>query len=169
MNSTGKDKRQAERYDMEAKIFFQVTYDIRTKVRFQIIDDYEEKIPFRKYFAFSRNVCAGGICFTSEKKLEKGDHLYLEVYLPQSENPVKMEGEVRWSETTTSDQKKSSQFDSGVKLKAVEGKSVIQSIYYDDSNKIIWSAVLESMFGTFRIMKQRRREAKKKNQSQEHN
>ena len=154
------DKRQYERYDTEIDIYFQVNYDVQTKVKYQKIDKTKGLLAAKKYSAISKNISAEGLCFRSERKLEIGDILYLEVYLPTEKDPIPMEGEVRWSQPIA-DSPGAQEFDTGVKILMVKGKSVTASIHFDKYHKIVWSVVLESVLGSFRILNQR----KDKNQS----
>ena len=152
-----KDKRRYERYDTEVKIYFYVTYDVRTKVRFKIVAR-NGKTSSPQYSALSRNVSAEGLCFSSDKKLAPGDYLHLEVLLPGGKKSVPMEGEVRWCLRSPSSKK----YDTGVKLGYVSGESVEKSIYHDQAYQVIWSIVLESVLGNFRILEQKRRGIKAK-------
>ena len=145
-----KERRKYARYDTEAKIYFRVNYDLKTKVKFQVLRDGKKKHLSRKYLALSRDVSAEGLGFSANKRLTKGDFLYLEVYLPKKKKPVHMRGEVRWARPAFRPRKYSYKFDTGVKLMAVSGEPVAKSIYFDKKNKVIWSGVLDSVFGNFR-------------------
>jgi hypothetical protein len=160
-NYKKRERRKYERYGTEAKVYFRVVYEIETKVEFRIVDGRLGEGVSQKYPAISKNVSVEGLCFTSQKQLEKGDMLYLEVYLPHLKKPICMEGRVRWSQPLPG-QKEKGVFDTGVKLIKVEGKSVMASIYYDEPNRVIWSVVLDSIFGNFRKLTQ-------KNTSKDHN
>ncbi len=151
-NYKKRERRKYERYETEAKVYFRVIYEIKTKVEFRIITEKQEgRTLSEKYSAISKNVSAEGLCFTSHKQLEKGDALYLEIYLPKRKEPIHMQGQVRWSQCYTSQKEnREDKFDTGVKLTAVEGKSVMVSIHYDEVNHLVWSIVLESIFGNFR-------------------
>ena len=151
------ERRQYERFETEARVYFYVAHDLKTKVQFQVIDLQKTKKESPKYQGISKNISAGGIGFVSEKKLGEGEVLYIEVYLPQKDDPIPMVGEVRWSKVSSLSRKTESLFETGVKLTRVAGKSVEESIYYDEPNKIVWSSVLESIFGTFRILQQQKR------------
>ena len=151
-----KERRRYDRYDTEVKIYFQVNYDIQTKVKYQIIDKAKEETGSQKYSALSKNVSAQGICFTSDRRLTKGDLLHLEIYLPKGKEPIHMEGEVRWSVPATEKTHQSEKFDTGVQLITVNGQSVDQTIYFDKSHQIIWSIVLESTLGNFRLLTRNR-------------
>ncbi|MDD5005078.1 MAG: PilZ domain-containing protein [Candidatus Omnitrophica bacterium] len=156
-NYKKKERRKYERYDTEAKIYFRVVYDIKTKIEFQVIDKSGKGELFsEKYPAISRNVGVEGISFISDQQLNKGDFLYLEVYLPDDKKPIHMEGQVRWSQQASLKAKKKNKFDTGVKLITVEGQSVLGSVYYDEANKVVWSVVLDSVFGNFRKLTQKK-------------
>ena len=142
------EKRKYERFDTEVKIHFYVPYDLKTKVNFEI-KQTPPAASKKKYEGVSRNISAGGICFSSSKKLEKGDGLILEVYLPQTQKPILMEGKVCWSQASRNNLPSVEQFDSGVQLTLVNGKSVEESIYFDHAHQVIWSAVLEMVLGSF--------------------
>lgn len=155
MNRLKKERRKYERYDTEAKIYFHVNFDIKTKVKFQLLDKDIERALSKKYSALSRNISAEGLRFSSDKKLKKGNSLYLELYLPKQKKPIPMTGEVRWSRAALGGAKKKYGFDSGVKLITISGRSVSSSIYYDKDHKVVWSVVLDSVFGNFRRLMRR--------------
>ncbi|OGX23747.1 MAG: hypothetical protein A2787_00610 [Omnitrophica WOR_2 bacterium RIFCSPHIGHO2_01_FULL_48_9] len=150
-----KEHRKYDRYDTEVKIYFHVAYDIKTKVRFQVMDK-AHKPASPQYIALSKNVSAEGICFSSEKNLHKGDFLSLEVYVPGGREPIPMQGEVRWCEPSPKKHKGEKRFDTGVQLHTVNSESVEKSIYHDKVYQVVWSTVLESVLGNFRILEQKR-------------
>ena len=147
-----KERRKYYRYDTEMKIYFQVSYDIRTKVNFQVLDSTKKKGISTKHSGLSKNISAEGLSFVSKRKLELGDILLLEVYAPNVKIPVLMDGEVRWSHKIPQAPKHKDMFHTGVRLISVNGKSVADSIYYDQKYKVDWSIVLESVFGSFKEM-----------------
>jgi hypothetical protein len=149
-----KERRMYVRYDTDAKIYFLVKYNVKTKIKYKILDNL--KLWAKKYAAVSRDVSAEGIDFSANKKLKKGDILYLEVYLPRHKKPIPMTGEVRWSHRRSGKRKGRYKFDSGVRLLTVEDKIVSRSIYFDEKNSVYWSAVLDAVFGSFsRLFKKR--------------
>ena len=157
MNCPKKEKRKYSRYETEAKIYFRVNYDIETKVRFQVLDKDRERLLSRKYAALSRNVSVEGLGFSSNRKLRKGDIVYLEVYLPKQAKPIYMTGEVRCSNPALAKQKYNYRFNSGVRLLTVSGKPVTASVYFDKEYQVLWSIVLDSIFGNFRRLMQKMR------------
>ena len=155
-NKRGREERRHERYDTEARVYFRLTYDIKTKVKFQILDrEGQDKTLSEKYLAICKNVSAEGLCFTSKRELKRGDFLHLEIYLPARKEPIQMKGEVRWSQQLPSQPKYEQKFNTGVKLITVDGKSVLGSVYHDGVHQIVWSSVMESVFGDCRKLTQR--------------
>lgn len=148
------EQRKYERYDTQVKVYYFVTYDVETKVRFQLLDKAHRKNS-PQYTAVSKNVSAEGICFSSGKELHKGDCLFLEVLLPGSKTFIPMDGEVRWCRKAGT--KFRPKFDVGVKLIKVDSQSVEKSIYSDADYQVVWSIVLESILGNFRILEQKRK------------
>ena len=146
------EKRQFARYNKKTKINFGFAYDAATKVKYQVVD---KDNPIKKFAGISKNICATGLCFTSDHRLKKGQNLHLEVYLPKAPDPIHMDGQVRWSDRSSLNKKRFDRFDTGVQLLSVDGKPVDNSVYFDKTYHIIWSNVLESIFGTFRRLVQK--------------
>jgi len=151
-----KERRQFDRYKTKVEIYFDFAYDVETKVEFAFIDQKGKSVLSKKYPAVSQNVSVGGLCFICHRKVKQGNLLHLEVYLPSSEKPIYMQGEVEWCKPTllsfddpASDKKKQRSFEVGVRLMFVNGESVPDSIYYDKMYKVDWSIVLERVFGSY--------------------
>ncbi len=155
-----REKRKYNRYDTEVEIYFRVNYDIKTLVKFQLYDTRERLLSTRKYSALSRNVSAQGLCFCSSKKLQRGNFLHLEIYLPKRRNPILMFGQVRWSRVVPSPQKKAQKFVTGIKLIMVDDIRVQDTIHSDKKHRVIWSVVLESILGNFRMFAQKIRKTR---------
>ena len=145
------EKRQFERFDKQIKINFEFFYDATTKVKYQVVDQDNS---VEKYEGISKNICATGLCFTSDQKLKEGQTLHLEVYLPRAQSPIHMDGQVRWCDLSQSNKEKFPRFDTGVRLMSVEGQPVDNSVHFDETYHVMWSNVLESIFGTFRKLMQ---------------
>lgn len=144
-----KERRKYPRYDAELKVYFRVKYDIKTRVEFEVLESSHKDEIAHKYSGLCKNVSAEGLCFASSKKLTEGDILLLEVYEPAVRTPVKMEGQVRWSKKLVRKAGEKEMYHTGLQLVTVNGKSVGDSVYFDKKYKIMWSAVLDSLFGTF--------------------
>ena len=146
------EKRKHPRYATEVKIHFYVPYDLQTKVNFQIMEREPEKNSGEKFVGLSKNISAGGLCFISEKKLQLGDVLALELYLPNAREAIPMQGEVRWCKSSFPGHDLEVQFETGVQLISVRDKAVEKTIYFDHTHQVIWSDVLESVLGSFSLL-----------------
>ncbi len=150
MKDFSAEKREHKRHSARVDINFQFAYDVKAKLKFQRSEGDVDNDDLTPHSAVSQNVSSDGLCFISDQKLEKGAPLHLEVFVPTSKKIVNMEGEVRWSEKEGSEASVKKRFNTGVHLRSVEGQLVQETVYYDEVYKIVWSAVLESILGTFR-------------------
>ncbi len=165
IKSRGMENRRYKRHHTLDRPEYNFSYDVETPVECEI--DGGQKTPAHlKFPACSKNLSVEGICLVSDKKLKKGTPVHLSLFLPETNETVAMEGEVKWSaeriETPEGDLKENSKkmFDTGIKLKEVNGDPVPQTIHYDKLFKLQWSNVLESVFGRYRlIMDERRKES----------
>lgn len=147
------NRRKYPRYDTEMEVYFKVRYDTNIRVEFHVIEGRQEGDVAPKYFGLCNNVSVEGMLVVSKKHLSKDDLLILEVYDPIIKNPVKMEGQVRWSEKCPGPSKEHEMFYTGIQVAAVNGKMVVDSIYFDRKHQIAWSIILESLFGNFETLK----------------
>ena len=150
MSSSKDERRKYHRYETQLEVRYFFVYDVKTLVKFQVKDRQTGQPLSRKYSALSRNVSVEGLCFTSGKQLETGALLYLEVYVPGTQEPVYMEGVVMWSRPVSFEPEDENKFDTGVRLFTVRGKDVQGSLFFDEANKLYWSVVLDSVFGSFK-------------------
>ncbi|MFA5362936.1 MAG: PilZ domain-containing protein [Candidatus Omnitrophota bacterium] len=147
-----KEKRKSPRYDTALKVYYRLDYDVKTKVRFQLVDAEKHKTSVRKYSGIGKNVSVDGLCFVSKKRLEKGDRILLEVYAPNTKIPVHMQGAVCWAHAVSEVSGIRVATRVGAEIVSVEGKPVSRSLHYDKKYKVIWSIVLDSLFGNFKNM-----------------
>jgi len=154
-----KEKRKYKRYNTEAKIYFDFAYDLETKVKFELIEEKKKLKSKKKYLAVSRNVSAEGLCFVTHKEVKEGDPLSMEIYLPSAIEPIQMMGKVKWcdavSESSTyvlDDKKNKQMYYIGVFLVSVDGKPVDASLHFDKEYGVNWSVVLESIFGSYKML-----------------
>lgn len=149
------DKRQAPRYDKNLQVGFAFPYgfpyEAKTDLKYEVEDQAHH---VRKYIGVSKNICATGLCLTSDHKLEKGQPVHLEIYLPQGHEPIRMDGKVCWCDRSSLSDGQHTLFDAGIKIKTVEGDSVDESVHLDEAHHVLWSNVLEAVFGTFRKLVQ---------------
>ncbi len=64
----------------------------------------------------TKNVSAEGVCFTSDDKFKKGDHVSLEVELFDDNPPVTIVGEIRWVTERKDPERGKKKYFNGVKL-----------------------------------------------------
>lgn len=169
MDYEGKNKRKYKRYNTEAKIYFDFSYDLETKVEFELIEDKKKEKSRKKHLAVSRNISAEGLCFVSHKFVKEEDLLYMEVYLPNVVEPIHMNGKVKWCDAVSGssmhvldDKKNKQMYHIGVILSFVEGDSVSDSIHFDEEYGVNWSVVLESIFGSYKMLMSERHKKNKK-------
>jgi len=153
------EKRKAKRYSTEVKIHFDFAYDLETKVDFELIDKNKKESLSEKYHAVGQNISVEGLCFVTYVKVNENDLLHLEVYLPSAKNPIDMKGEVIWCKPISSSQhhgleggENQKTYQVGVKLLFVDGLSVQETVHYDEEYEVKWSVVLESVFGSYKML-----------------
>lgn len=155
------ERRQYDRFETDLKINFAVNFDIQTKVEFQLKNAEPKTDSPQKYSAISHNISVEGLAFRTGHKLISGDILDMEVFVPSSPRPVRMEGKVRWCRTAASSAEKDvvgeAGFDAGVCVSSVEGHAVAPTIIIDPQYHLAWSIVLESIFGNFKELMLRRK------------
>jgi hypothetical protein len=141
------ERRRHPRYETKIDIQFYVTYDIQTKVEYQVLAEEGEG---KWHPAVGQNASAGGLSFVSEQELEKDSRLKLAVFIPGKNDPVNMLGEVAWSKKMVEKKDSRDQYMTGIRLLEVNGKTVANTIEFDKEYKIVWSSVLDAVFGNFR-------------------
>lgn len=162
MADQGKERRKHKRYNMDIEVHFDFIYDLETKVKFELMDKKGDKPISDKYSGYSRNISVGGLCLATTKKVQQGDILHLEIYLPGSkeEPPIHMNGRVEWCkpvapsyhERLMEDVEGRKIYEVGIRLLTVNGQSVDESIHHDPAYDVDWSIVLESIFGNYRTL-----------------
>lgn len=151
------EQRKHIRYDTEMKVYFHIKYDIKTKVKFTIVKGGLG----HKYSGLCKNVSAAGLCFVSNKRLNKNDLILVETYEPMVKIPAIMAAQVRWCRQLPDDVHKKHIFRSGVRVMSVNGEPVSGTIRMDEKHKVVWSNLLESLFGDFANMIKKFRKKKR--------
>lgn len=154
---SGRERRKSERFVTDLDIQFHVSFDIETKIDYRVLKSTAGKPPDNYFPAVGRNVSVEGLCFVSDKLLNGGDHLSLNVFVPSSNEPILMEGQVKWSQPCSAETA-GGKYETGVKISSVRGESVERSIFIDKVHNILWSNVLETVFSSFKtlVIKQQR-------------
>ncbi|NQT45905.1 MAG: PilZ domain-containing protein [Candidatus Omnitrophica bacterium] len=107
----------AEKGNAEKRKYIRI--DSETKVNFHTKEGIAKKGPSDKTSALIKNLSVEGICFASDKQIEKGTFLALEVFLPSQKQPLHLDGKVAWSKPAQLKKGKEA-FDIGVKLFTIE-------------------------------------------------
>ncbi len=91
---------------------------------------YSKKQPSTKEgLTLTRNISKGGICLIVYEPLSVNDLLELNIFLPDSKNPIRVDGRVKWiREFTIGDPAKGKRFDVGIEYVDISD---------EDQNKII--------------------------------
>ncbi|MCB9771348.1 MAG: PilZ domain-containing protein [Candidatus Omnitrophica bacterium] len=139
------ERRRHERYETDLKIAFSVNFNLETKIKFQVQGKPEDTNSNRVYSGVGHNINVEGLGFSSGVKLEKGEMLLLDVFLPTVKEPIPMSGKVRWCRSSAL-----GEFKTGVKILKVRDEDVQSSVFLDPTNKVQWSILLESVFGGFK-------------------
>lgn len=143
-----RERRKYERYETELEILFRVKYCLQTKVSFSLL---KPKVSSEeRYEGFTRNISVEGLRFFSSIKLNAGDLLYLELFLPKQKRPICMTGRVRWSRQLFKVISRSVVYDTGVKLATIGSKKIAPTIHFEKKYGVYWSILLESIFGSFK-------------------
>ncbi len=151
--NSGEERRRSPRYETDVKIQFYVNFNLKTVVEYRIKEEGAEDFSEEKYTGITKNVSVEGLCLSSRINLNKGDALYMEVFVPQSKAPIIMEGRVQWCRAAEGDQKEEGIedfYDAGIKVVSVNGEFVEQTIFFDEVHKMLWSSVLETVFSSFK-------------------
>ncbi|HPB67947.1 MAG: PilZ domain-containing protein [Candidatus Omnitrophica bacterium] len=152
MQEEGKqERRKSPRYETDAKIQFYVNFDVHTRVDYRVKKEGEGQFSKQKHTGISKNVSVEGFCFSSDVGLKKSDGLYMEVFVPQSTKPIVMEGTVQWCRPAGD-----ARFDTGVKVRDVNGESVANTIFFDNIHKLLWSNLLDAVFSSFKELSKAR-------------
>lgn len=146
------NKRQMSRYQTSADLNF--TYDFDASLDVHPLSG-EPKDSNPTYHGHLKNVSTEGLCFNSDHELHQGDVLNLDVHVPWTKTPVHLMAKVRWTKEIASED--THHFNTGVKIITIEGKSVEQTIRFDQAHGIYWSEVLESILGQYRIFIQQQK------------
>ncbi len=142
------EKRNHERHDCREDIYFDFVYDFQAKVDFHPTGSSSSPSS-RKYSGFTRNISTQGVCFSSQVQLTEGVDLEMQIFIKDAA-PIELQGKVRWNKLTLVDNEGKKHFDTGVQLISVNGHPVKDGIYFDETYKVYWSEVLESLLGQYR-------------------
>jgi PilZ domain-containing protein len=104
--------------------------NLGSKINFSLVEISESEIPSKRFRAIGKNIGVEGILFTADQELKTGTILNLEIFLPERDDPVYIEGEVRWCRKTREAKDDKDSFDIGIKFLTVDKEHVISLIKY---------------------------------------
>jgi hypothetical protein len=141
-------QRKYPRFDTDIRISFSLPYDFRTKIGFKVDSDHDATQK-NVYSGFSKNISVNGLCFESSKELSPGDKLWIEMHIPNNPEVVYLEGEARWSRLISVVPNAPHVYATGLIVHKVDGAPVDDTVYFDDTYKVMWSQLLERVLGSF--------------------
>lgn len=144
------NQRKHERHDYREQVYFDFIYDFQAKVEFEPRPEDSAKDSPQRHEGITRNISTQGLCLTTDVPVAAHSFLDIHVYLQTRDEPVRLQGEVRWNKIIAVDQNGNKRFDVGVHLTGVNGKSVQDTIHFDENYHVYWSDVLELLLGEFR-------------------
>ena len=74
-----------------------VRLDDSLKVNFQTQNKNQPGGLAEKVSAIIKNISVEGMCFNSDRKLESGEKIDIEIFLPNEAKPLHISGEIIWS------------------------------------------------------------------------
>lgn len=101
--------------------------DLKTEINLSVMDVSKEKIVAKRIKADGKDIAVHGIRFATNKKLKKGDIVSMEIFLPDRESPVYVEGEVRWTKQSSKNKK---QFEVGINFLTLDEENVLALLKY---------------------------------------
>ena len=104
--------------------------NLGSKINFSLVEISESEIPSKRFRAVGKNIGVEGILFTADQELKTGTILNLEIFLPGRDDPVYIEGEVRWCREIKETKDDKNAFDIGIKFLTVDKEHVISLIKY---------------------------------------
>lgn len=143
------DHRTYQRHPLKDKALVNFIYDFHANVDVRSAEASIKPAAI-KCQGVCKNISAEGLCFVSRKKLKRGEKLDLKFYISADNPPLHMQGNVRWSKAVPGSRPRFSQFDTGLKLVTIEGRTVGDSIHFDEKYNLYWSDVLELISGKWK-------------------
>ena len=74
-----------------------VRFNVKTEVKFQAQQKYQGQTPSENVSAITKNLSVEGVCFLTDKALDPGNMLKLEIVVPDQPEVLHLRGEVMWS------------------------------------------------------------------------
>jgi len=97
-----------------------VRLNVANEVNFRVRDKKTAEPLKAKTPGVSKDISMEGICFSTEKQLEPGTKLDLEIMLSSESEPLILKGEVKWSRPLEAQANLKAMFETGVQLLTIQ-------------------------------------------------
>ena len=97
-----------------------IRLNVANEVNFRVSGKKTTEPLKAKTSGVSKDISMEGICFSTEKQLESGTKLDLEIMLPSGSEPLILKGEVKWSRLLEAQANAKAMFDTGVQLLVIQ-------------------------------------------------
>ena len=114
-----------------------VRFNVKTEVKFQAQQKYQGQTPSENVSAITKNLSVEGVCFLTDKGLDPGNMLKLEIVVPDQPEVLHLRGEVMWSIPVSLPDGKQG-YETGVKLftiKQSDETRFIEYVYQETAKK----------------------------------
>ena len=109
---------QGEKQQEERRKYIRL--NVANEVNFRVKDKETAGPLEAKASGISKDMSMEGICFSTDKQLEPGTKLDLEIMLPSESEPLILRGEVKWSRLLEARANLKAMFDTGVQLLVIQ-------------------------------------------------
>lgn len=101
--------------------------DLQSEINLSVMDVSKERVVAKRMKAAGKDIAVHGIRFITKKRLKKGDIVSMEIFLPNRESPVYVEGEVRWAKKLS---KNKEQYEVGINFLTLDEENVLVLLKY---------------------------------------
>ena len=141
------NNRLHKRHELQRTDGEKFVYDLTTRMKYHL--QHEDAENLEDHDATIKNLSVNGLCFVADEQFNIGDPIFIDAIITDDEDVV-MTGTVAWCMPFPIDETPTKYFSTGVELQEIEGKKVVDTIYYDEEYHVEWSDVLEKIFGRYR-------------------
>ena len=117
MSNNPTDRRKYARLDLKSKVFVSIL-------------ETDDNNPPNKFEAIGNNIGVEGICFTSDQPLDPGMILDMEIVLPDSDEPISVEGKVMWCNPSPDPEGDCQTYDTGIQFLDIDKNHVKLMVKY---------------------------------------
>lgn len=96
--------------------------DIRSDINLSVMDVSKETATAMRMKAVGEDIAVHGVRFATDRKLKKDDIVSMEIFLPDNDSPIYVEGEVRWCKKKEDAKKK---YDVGINFLTFDEDNIL--------------------------------------------